>query len=382
VVGHRLEHREVAVVGVGERLLEILELLGHLRQLAHDAQQLLAAGLEELLDARARAQVEVAEREERARLLLQLDEIVPALERVLPREPVPGLVQIEQHARIVGRHRLGRLGDAKLRRAEDVEDQHGVVRHHRATRLGDDVRVRHVRLVAGLLDRGHDVVGVLLHRVVHRRREVGLRAVVVDAEAAADVEQVRARAHRVQADEDPARLAQRVLVGADRGDLRADVEVHELEAVEHVLGAQAVDRLDDLRRRQAELAALAARVGPLADALGHQPRADADVRPDADVARHADHHVELGEAVDHEDRGAAEALRHERGLDVAAVLVAVADEQRARRVEQRERDDQLGLAADLEADPVRRAEADDLLHDVALLVDLDRVDAAEAPSYE
>jgi hypothetical protein len=167
-------------------------------------------------------------------------------------------------------------------------------------------------------------------------------------------------------------------VGADRGDLRADVEVHELEAVEHVLGAQAVDRLDDLRRRQAELAALAARVGPLADALGHQPRADADVRPDADVARHADHHVELGEAVDHEDRGAAEALRHERGLDVAAVLVAVADEQRAGRVEQRECDDQLGLAADLEADPVRRAEADDLLHDVALLVDLDRVDAAEA----
>ncbi len=45
-----------------------------------------------------------------------------------------------------------------------------------------------------------------------------------------------------------------------------------------------------------------------------------------------------------------EALREQRRLDVGAVLVAVADDQRVRRVEQRERDQQLGLAAGLEAD--------------------------------
>ena len=122
--------------------------------------------------------------------------------------------------------------------------------------------------VAGLLDRGDDVVGVLLHRVVHRRVEVGLRAVVVDAETAADVDEARLRAHLVQADEDAAGLAQRVLVGADRGDLRADVEVQQLEAVEHVLGAQAVDGLDDLDRGEAELGAVAGRLDPLAGALG------------------------------------------------------------------------------------------------------------------
>ena len=49
------------------------------------------------------------------------------------------------------------------------------------------------------LHRVDDVVRVLLHRVVHRRREVRLRAVVVDAEAAADVEVLERRAELVAA---------------------------------------------------------------------------------------------------------------------------------------------------------------------------------------
>ena len=48
------------------------------------------------------------------------------------------------------------------------------------------------------------------------------------------------------------------------------------------------------------------------------------------------------------------------------------------RVEDRQRDQQLGLAAGLEADLLRGAVLDDLLDHVALLVHLDRVDAAEA----
>ena len=45
----------------------------------------------------------------------------------------------------------------------------------------------------------------------------------------------------------------------------------------------------------------------------------------------------------------------QRRLDVRAVLVAVADDQRAGRLEQRQRDQQLGLAAGLEADAVLAA---------------------------
>ena len=64
VVGRRLEDGEVAVVGVGQPLLQRLQLVGHVGELAHDAQDLLAAVPEQALDARPGAQVEVAEGEE------------------------------------------------------------------------------------------------------------------------------------------------------------------------------------------------------------------------------------------------------------------------------------------------------------------------------
>ncbi len=78
------------------------------------------------------------------------------------------------------------------------------------------------------------VVGVFLQRVVDRRLEVGLRAVVVDAQAAADVEILHTRADAVQLDVDPGRLGQGVLDVADVGDLAAQVEVDQLQAVGHV----------------------------------------------------------------------------------------------------------------------------------------------------
>jgi hypothetical protein len=69
---------------------------------------------------------------------------------------------------------------------------------------------------------------------------------------------------------------ERVLHGADVRDLRSDVEVQELEAVEHAFLLQAVDGRDDLGRRQAELRAVARRLDPLARALGRETGADAE----------------------------------------------------------------------------------------------------------
>ena len=48
----------------------------------------------------------------------------------------------------------------------------------------------HLRFVAHRLQVVDDVVGVFLQRVVDARLEVGLRAVVVDAEPAADIHDI------------------------------------------------------------------------------------------------------------------------------------------------------------------------------------------------
>jgi hypothetical protein len=88
--------------------------------------------------------------------------------------------------------------------------------------------------VAHLLQAEHQVVGVLLQGVVHRRGEVGLRPVVVHAQAAAGVEVLERRAQTHDLDEEAASLAQGVLDGTDGRDLAAQVKVQQLEAVEHV----------------------------------------------------------------------------------------------------------------------------------------------------
>ena len=72
--------------------------------------------------------------------------------------------------------------------------------------------------------------------------------------------------------------------------------------------------------------------------------------------------------------GAAHLLGEHRHLDELGVLEAVADDRRVVR-RHRRHGDQLRLGAGLEAEPVRPAVVEDLLDDLPLLVDLDRVDA-------
>jgi hypothetical protein len=60
----------------------------------------------------------------------------------------------------------------------------------------------HVGLVADALDVKDDVVGVFLQGVIDAGFEIGLRAVVIDAQPAADVHELQARARALQIDVD------------------------------------------------------------------------------------------------------------------------------------------------------------------------------------
>ena len=230
----------------------------------------------------AGAQVEKAQVEQLDRLFLGRLRVVEGLDQVLARDRLVDLVERVHRLVCLGRRGLGLAGLQDLIHAEHVEDQHRVVGDHGTPGLGDDVGVRDALLVAAIEDRRDDVAGVLLVRIVHRRGKVRLRAVVVHAESAADVHVVEVRAEFDEPDVDPGRLPDRVLDRADRRDLRADVEVQQLEALEHPGLAQLLDPGDHLVGGEAELAAVTARLHPAPGALGGQLGADADVRPDAE----------------------------------------------------------------------------------------------------
>ncbi len=250
---------------------------------------------------------------------------------------------------------------------------------HGAAALGDDRRVRHLGVVADVHHPVDDVAGVLAQGVVHRRLEVALAAVVVDAEAAADVEVAQAGAHARQPDVDVGELVDAVLDVLDVVDLAAHVAVQQLEAARHAALLEVLHGVDDLGDGEAELAAVAGRLAPAAGAGGGELDAHAETRLDAVALAVLGDEQQLGEALDDGDDVAAELPRQHRALDVLVVLEAVADDGAlALAARQGERREQLGLAAHLEAEAEAGAVAVDLVDDVALLVDLDGKDGVVA----
>ena len=86
--------------------------------------------------------------------------------------------------------------------------------------------------------------------------------------------------------------------------------------------------------------------------------------------------LELRGLLDDEDDGLAHLRREQCGLDVLLVLVPVADDQGFIVLMDRHDREELGLGARLEAVVERAAVLDDLFDDRAVLVHLDRINAA------
>ena len=375
VIEQGLEDREVADVLFGQHRIEAGEFVGDVGAVLEVFADLAADVPEEPVGGGSFLQAEVAEAETGVGLLAFLLGVVIAFEGVeLTLVLADGLeLPDELMGLALGGFDLAFVaGDA----VDGLEDQDRVGGDEGAAGFRDDVRDLHLALFADLLDVGHDVAGVDLHAVVHGGLVGGAAAVVVDAQAAADVEETHRESHALQFAIEAGGFDDRLLDRADVGDLGADVEMDEAEGVLHLRLGEALGDLDDLGGRQAELGVLAGAVGPLAFAGGGELDAQADVGLHAHAAGDADDGVDLGELLDDDDRLLAEAAAHEGELDVFLVLVAVADEEGLAVLEEGEGDDELGLGTGFEAEIILLAGVEDLFDDLAELVDLDREDPA------
>ncbi len=147
----------------------------------------------------------------------------------------------------------------------------------------------------------------------------------------------------------------------------------QLEEVERIRFAQAVDHLHEFARAHAELALLAARLGPAAESLGGELDPHAGRGPHAHLARDAEQRLHFRHLLEHDEHTVAQLLPHEREPHELLVLVAIAHDRVGRILAHREHDLEFRLAAAFEPDAHRRAELDDLLHDVPLLIHLHRI---------
>ena len=328
-VGQRLEEREVAEILVGKHLVQSAQFVGHVLHALSHAVHLAADAPVHALYLGACAQVDDAVREEIERLVAYLFGVVPVLEHRARAQIVPYLVEV-LHELMVVLCRLKLLAHLRQRSGlEHVDDEHRVVSRQRASALGDEVRVRYLVFVRRV-DEGVDaVVHVLLDRVVDRTlRARRACAVVVDAESAAAVDEVDVIAQLVQLHVEVGSLAQSGLYAAYLCNLRADVEVDEAHAVVQTLLVERLQSLQQLRRAQTELRGVAAALLPLARARRSQLDAYADIGAYAELLCGSGDESNLVHLLNDDENALAHLLRQQRQLDVALVLVSVADDDR------------------------------------------------------
>ena len=124
-----------------------------------------------------------------------------------------------------------------------------MVGDQRAPALADDDGVGDFLRVADVHDVIDDVARVLAEGVIGGTVEGGSRAVVIDPEAAAHVEVAERVAHLGHLRVEAGGLAHGALDGADVGNLGADVEMDQLQAMGEALALERLAGGDEVRGR-------------------------------------------------------------------------------------------------------------------------------------
>ena len=155
------------------------------------------------------------------------------------------------------------------------------------------------------------------------------------------------------------------------------MKVEQLETIFHSAGLELGQRAKNLADGQAEFRAVSARRLPAAAATGGQLHAHAEHGANADLLGEFENQFQFGVFLDHGNDLAADLVGEYRHFDELGIFETVADDRRV-VVGHRHDGQQLGLAAGFQPEPKGLAEPQDFFDDLALLVDLDGINAAVA----
>ena len=268
------------------------------------------------------------------------------------------------------------FGRLEIGHVQNVEQQHGIISHGGAAGFGDDVRMRDVFGRQRFGDRFDHVHAIFVERVIAAGGIIGVGAVVIDREPAAEVEEPHGSTFLDQSGIDPAGFEHAGTDVADVRDLRADMVMEQTQTVEHFGFLELVHDAHEFGGIEAEHAAVAARFGPLSAGPGGKFHADADHRLDAEFPAPFDDDRHFAGHFHDEDALDAQLGGIKREIDEFLILVTVADETGFMVGHGADGGNEFGFAAGFETMMEFASETGDLLHDLLLLIDLDRINTA------
>ena len=235
--------------------------------------------------------------------------------------------------------------------------------------------MRNVVLI-GCLDEGVDyVVDVFLHTVVDRTFRVGrTRAVVVDPKTATAVDELNIEAHFAELHIVLCHLAEGDADESDFGDLAADMEVNEAEAVAESLLFEEVEGLEQFGTVESELRGVATGAFPLAHGATGELDADAEIGTNAHLLCSLRNDLQFVQLLDNEENALSHLLCEKRQLDEVLIFVAVAHNDGIGVHVGGQHGVQFGFGTALKTEVVLLTVGDDFLDNGAHLIDLDGID--------
>ena len=260
--------------------------------------------------------------------------------------------------------------------AKSFNNKNAVVGDDGPTAFTDDLRVRHLLLVAYFADEKHHVIGIFLQGVVGRA--VGSRpaAVIINTQAPSDIDGLDCKTHFVKLGVKPGRFLHGLFDRQNIRHLRTDVEMKQLETMLHFFRAQNFGGGEKFGGVQAEFGIFPSALGPFAGAFAEQAGADPDQRLDSHLPRDRNDLLQLLQFLHHHDDFFAKLDAHEGHADEQSVFVTVANDEGCLLILQGQPGEKFRFAADLQPELMRFASVQNFLHHFAELVDLDGENAA------
>ena len=117
---------------------------------------------------------------------------------------------------------------------QHIDNENGMMRSHRPTRLGDNIRVRQVFRLAYFQQVVDHIVGIFLHRIIGAGSKGGPRPVIVYTQTTAHIYVLDVASKLHQFGIEPPNLFQAVFDPADVGDLASQMKVDQFDTIEDV----------------------------------------------------------------------------------------------------------------------------------------------------
>ena len=250
-----------------------------------------------------------------------------------------------------------------------------MVSRQRTSTFCNDIRMRNTVLIAGIYQDGNRVVHILLNGIVHTTF-AGRRTctVIIHTQTTADIDKLHLESQLMKLHIKLRSLTQSRLDTTYLGNLTADMEMNQLQAILQIFLLDKIKRFEQFAGSQSKLTGVATAFLPFAASRRSQFDADTDVGTYVQLFGHTGNEAQFVQLFHDQEHPFTHLLSQQCQFDVTLIFIPVADNQRIGISVDTDNGMKFRLRTGLQTQVEFLSMADNLLYNRTHLVHLDRID--------